>query len=78
MSGDASERPAIANLQLPEDDAWFRWTRAYRELNEALGVPSAGQDHGSHRTITLEEAPEALPRIIAGGARGKTTVRIWP
>jgi NADPH:quinone reductase-like Zn-dependent oxidoreductase len=28
------------------------------------------------QTITLEKAPKALPRIIAGGARGKTTVRI--
>jgi NADPH:quinone reductase len=29
-----------------------------------------------HRIVTLEELPDALPQVLGGGARGKTTVRI--
>ncbi|MFF4752594.1 zinc-binding dehydrogenase [Streptomyces sp. NPDC002514] len=64
----ASERIRVTDYQLRDKPGLL--ARITAEAAEGrITVPV-------RRTVTLEQLPEALPQIMAGGARGKTTVRV--
>jgi NADPH:quinone reductase-like Zn-dependent oxidoreductase len=64
----ASERIRVTNFMM--QDQLDLLARVAAEVTAGrLTVPI-------QRTVTLDELPAALPRILGGGARGKTTVRI--
>ena len=64
----ASERIAVTNFMMRDKPDLLARITAEAAAGR-ITVPI-------QQTLTLEELPEALPRIIGGGARGKTTVRI--
>ena len=64
----ASERIAVSNFMMQDKpDLLARITG--QAAAGGISVPI-------RQTVTLEQVPEALARSMAGGARGKTTVRI--
>lgn len=64
----ASERIHVTNYLMQDKPSLL--ARITAEVAEGrIAVPI-------QQTVTLEQLPEALPRIVGGGARGKTTVRI--
>jgi NADPH:quinone reductase-like Zn-dependent oxidoreductase len=64
----ASERITVSNFMMQDKPGLLARITA-EAASGAITVPI-------QRDLTLEEVPEALPQVIAGGARGKTTVRI--
>ena len=64
----ASERITVSNFTMQDKPALLARITA-EVASGAITVP-VQQD------VALDKIPEALPRLIAGGARGKTTVRI--
>jgi NADPH:quinone reductase-like Zn-dependent oxidoreductase len=64
----ASERIAVSNFMMLDKPGLL--ARITAEATSArITVPI-------HQTVTLDQVPDALARNTAGGARGKTTVRI--
>jgi NADPH:quinone reductase-like Zn-dependent oxidoreductase len=64
----ASERIAVSNFMMQDKPGLLARITA-EAASGAISVPI-------QQDLALEEVPEALPQVIAGGARGKTTVRI--
>lgn len=64
----ASERITVSNYMMQDKPDLLRRITAEAAAGK-ITVPI-------QRSLTLEQIPEALARTVAGGARGKTTVRI--
>jgi len=69
---DALARRGVRGLNLNAAATVERLDRLRAELDAGrLTVPIEAE-------IPLAEAPAAIPRLRAGGARGKTVILIWP
>jgi NADPH:quinone reductase-like Zn-dependent oxidoreductase len=64
----ASERITVTNFMMRDKPGLLARITA-EAASGRITVPV-------QQTVTLDEVPEALARNTAGGARGKTTVRI--